>query len=314
MKVISSLVLASSLFALAVPLQAVIERTVEKSFTVNGAGTLRLETSGGSVTVTPVGPEGQVKITARQRIRADSDAEADKLLQDLDLKFDQSGNDVSASAKYSRQPLGFRFGAWPPVSVEFVATVPASFASQLRTSGGGITVGDLLGAVDARTSGGSIRLGKLGGRVEARTSGGSITLDECRDEANLHTSGGTITVGRVAGPADLSTSGGSIRIESVEQRLKAHTSGGSIRAGISGPLKGDCSLSTSGGSVRVAVDKAASFHLDASTSGGGVSAEGITITLNGGKQSRNKLVGDVNGGGPELNLRTSGGSITVSAK
>jgi hypothetical protein len=115
----------------------------------------------------------------------------------------------------------------------------------------------------------------------------------------------------VAGPAELSTSGGSIRIESAGARLRAHTSGGSIRAGISGSLRDECSLSTSGGSVHVAVDKAAAFRLDASTSGGSVDAGGLTITLEKGATGKSRLAGLVNGGGPVLKLRSSGGGISV---
>jgi DUF4097 and DUF4098 domain-containing protein YvlB len=314
MKPVSSLLFCLTAACIAaIPSRAALERNVEKTFQVSAAGRIRLETGGGSLTV-KTGPEGVVTITAREKIRANSDAEADELLKDLELKFAQNGNDVSASARYTRSRLGFHFGFWPPVQVSFVATVPASFAADLNTSGGSITVGDLLGALDARTSGGSIKLGKLGGRVDARTSGGSINLAEARDDAKLSTSGGSVTVGRVAGPADISTSGGSISIEAVEQQVRAHTSGGGIRVGIVGPVKGDCLLSTSGGGVNVTVDKRAAFHLNAATSGGSVRAEGLTITLEGGDQGKTKLSGDVNGGGPEVKLRTSGGSIHIEAR
>ena len=306
----SYLFLATALAA-AVTTHAAIERTIEKSFSVAAAGTIKLETSGGTITLTP-GKEGEVKITAREHIRASSDADADELLKKLELNFDQTGNDVHASAKYA-SATGFHFGSWPPVSVDFIATVPAAFMSDLHTSGGGITVGDLTGKVYARTSGGSIKLGKIGASVDVRTSGGSIALQEAEGAARLDTSGGNINVGKVSGPADLSTSGGSIKIDSVAQTLQAHTSGGSIHARIAGPLQGDCALSTSGGSVHVTVAKAAAFRLDARTSGGGVDARGLTITLDDGGQGRSKLAGTVNGGGPLLKLRTSGGGIEVRA-
>jgi hypothetical protein len=313
MKYVSSLVLAVAIGAAVVPLHAKIERNVEKAFTVTGTGTIHLETGGGAIRVTP-GPDGQIKIIARERISADSETEADELLKHLDLQFDQTGNDVRATAKYDRPSFGFHMGTWPPVQVDFIATVPAAFVSDVHTSGGSITLGDLTGAVNARTSGGPIALGKLGGTVDAHTSGGSITLDEARGEVKLDTSGGPITVGRVAGPADLSTSGGSIRIDAVEQSVKAHTSGGSIRATIVGSLKADSTLSTSGGGVHITVDKKAAFNLDASTSGGSVDGEGLTITLEHAGRGHDKLVGAVNGGGPVLKLRSSGGSIRVEAK
>lgn len=313
MKMLPRFLLAAALFT-AAPFvaHAKIERTVEKSFTVTGAGQLRLETQGGMIKVTP-GGDGVVKITAREKIRADSDAEADDILKKLDLDFTQTGNDVTASAKYDGERIGFHWGSWPPVQVDFIVTVPANFATDLRTSGGGITVGDLNGAVRARTSGGGISLGKIGAGVDAHTSGGSVSLEGAKGEVKLGTSGGSISVGRVDGPADLATSGGNIKIESVVGELQAHTSGGGIRAGISGPLKGDCTLSTSGGSVKVTVDKNAAFHLDASTSGGSVNAGGLTITLERSDRGHSRLVGAVNGGGPQLKLRSSGGSIDIAS-
>lgn len=313
MKTIPSLLLLSAAIGFATAAHAAIERNVEKTFTVSGAGTIHLTTDGGGIKVTP-GADGTVKIIAHEKIRADSDAEADDLLKDLELTFDQSGNEVSARAKYNKAFSGFHFGSWPPVQVSFEAIVPASYATDLHTSGGGIHVGDLAGTVFARTSGGGITLGKMGGKVDVHTSGGGITLAEAHGSAKLDTSGGSITVGRVAGPAELSTSGGGIHIDSVEESVRAHTSGGSVHAGIVGPLKGDCELSSSGGGIHVTVDKTAAFHLDAATSGGGVHADGLTITLKGGDHGRSHLKGDVNGGGPELKLRTSGGSIDVNVR
>jgi hypothetical protein len=269
-----------------------------------------VETSGGAIRVVP-GGDSAVRVKAKQRIKANSEAEADELLKKLELTLEQQGNDVRLVAQYERRTGGFHFGSWPPVQVDFEVTVPAAFATDLRTSGGGIMVGDLGGKARLRTSGGSITIGKMGNEIDAHTSGGSITLAESQGPAVLKTSGGNITAGRVAGPAELSTSGGSIRIESAGARLRAHTSGGSIRAGISGSLRDECSLSTSGGSVRVNVDKSAAFRLDASTSGGSVDAEGLTITLEKGATGKSRLAGVVNGGGPVLKLRASGGGISV---
>lgn len=311
MKSTSLLLLTTGL--LAASAHAKIERVVEKTFTVQPGGTLRVETQGGEIRVSP-SSDKVVKITAREKIRANSDAEADELLKKLSLTIEQNGNDVSATAKYEQTSGRFHFGSWPPVSVEFVVTVPASFATDLHTSGGGITVGDLAGKVNARTSGGDIKLGKIGAPVDARTSGGGVTLEAAHGAVKLKTSGGSITVGAVAGETDLDTSGGSIRIESVEGSLRANTSGGSIRAGFAGKLTDDCSLSTSGGSVKITVDKTAAFRLDAQTSGGSVDADGLTITLEKSNRGRTQLSGAVNGGGAALKLRSSGGDIVVRAR
>jgi DUF4097 and DUF4098 domain-containing protein YvlB len=289
---------------------AEVERVVEKTFPVTSAGLLEVETHAGSIRVVPTG-DATVRVTARQRIKASSEAEADDLLAKLELSLEQIGNDVRLAARYPRRPAGFRWGGWPPVQVDFEVKVPADFATRLMTSGGPITVGDLNGKAELRTSGGSIKLGQMGGPVDARTSGGGITLAAAHGPVQLKTSGGQINVGRVSGPADVATSGGGITIDSVAGQLRAHTSGGGIRANITGPLSDDCSLSTSGGSVRVTVDRRTAFRLDASTSGGGVDATGVALTTEKSSRNRSQLAGVVNGGGPLLKLRTSGGGISV---
>jgi hypothetical protein len=307
------LLVTGLLVAAAIPAHAKVERTIEKTFTVQPGGNLHVETQGGNISVQP-STDGTARIIAREKIRATSQADADEILKKLELTMEQSGNAIYAAAKYETTFSGFHLGSWPPVQVDFVITIPADFASDLKTSGGDITVGNFGGKLHARTSGGDIKLGRISADIYASTSGGNVSLEEGTAAVKLGTSGGDVTVGHAAGPADLSTSGGNIKIESVENEVHATTSGGDVRVGIVGPLKGDCVLSTSGGQVRAVVDKGASFHLDASTSGGEVNAAGITITIERGGQGRSRLSGDVNGGGPLLRLRSSGGDVILQTR
>jgi DUF4097 and DUF4098 domain-containing protein YvlB len=290
---------------------AKIERVVEKSFQTQPGVHLVVSTSGGEIRVNS-SPDSTVKIVAKEHIRASSDSEADAILQDLELTLEQRGNEVVAKASY-KSGLGLHFGR-SPVQVDFVVSVPSSASTDLKTSGGDVIVGDLQGTVRAHTSGGEIRLGKIGADVDVSTSGGDIDMVECRGGSKLSTSGGNVSVGRILGPSDLRTSGGDIKVDSVGNSLDADTSGGNVRAGFDGPLKGDCSLSTSGGEVKATVEKNAGFHLDARTSGGDVNAAGITITIDHGGIGKSSLSGDVNGGGPILKMRTSGGDIEVISR
>jgi len=300
---------ACILASVAASASAKIERVVEKTFTVQPGVHLRVATSGGDIRV-ETSADPVVKVVAKEHIRAGSEAEADEVLKKLDLTIKQDGNDVIATASYE-DGMGFHFGSWPPVQVEFVVTVPSGASAELKTSGGDVGVGDLAGDVRARTSGGNIRLGSIGGDIDASTSGGNVVLAEGRGSVKLSTSGGNVAVERVLGPADLDTSGGDIRVDSVRSTLTARTSGGDVKATFEGPLKGDCTLSTSGGEVKASVGKEAAFQLEASTSGGEVDAAGITITIDHGGIGRSSLSGQVNGGGPVLKLHSSGGDIKV---
>lgn len=292
----SSLILAAGLLAvLPFSAQAKITRNVEKSFAVQPGGTFRAETSGGDIVVNP-GPVDQVRIIARQKVRAKTEAEADEILAKLELTLEQQGNDVVAKAKYPNKS-GFSItGIWPPVSVDFEVTVPEKFNLELRTSGGDIVAGSLQGKVTAHTSGGDVTLGRIDGEVQAHTSGGDIELGGATGAVKLHTSGGDIEVGSVAATVDASTSGGDIQVR-FEQGPKA-----------------DSTFRTSGGDVDVEVSATAAFRLDASTSGGDVKIRNVTVAVESGGYGKSKLVGAVNGGGPLLKLRTSGGDIGVRAR
>ncbi len=298
------------LLALPAALEAKITRVVEKTFAVQPGGNLKVSTQGGDITIRTADTP-QVQVVARQVVRAATEREADDLLTKLTLTLEQSGNDVTAEARYENRPGGSWFSNWPPVNVSFEVTVPRHYHLNLGTSGGDISVASLQGNVKARTSGGDLEFARIDGEIEAGTSGGDITLAEGTARARLTTSGGDIHVDRAGGPTEVSTSGGDITLKSVEQLIRASTSGGDVRAVITGPIKQDTLLSTSGGNVDVEIARGTGFHLDASTSGGDVRADGITITIEKGGSGKNKLVGAVNGGGPELKLRSSGGDIKV---
>jgi Putative adhesin len=309
MKSLIPLFTLGALLASPVLLQADIKRTVEKTFPVQPGGTLKVHTSGGDIKVV-TGPGNEVKVTALQRIHTDSEAKADELLKKLDLRIEASGDSVTASAKYENSG-GWHFGSWPPVSVSFTVVVPAKYNVDLNTSGGDIGLESISGHARLRTSGGDLRIERVEGEVDGGTSGGNITLREGTARVSLTTSGGDIRVDRAGGEADLSTSGGNITINAVQGRLTAATSGGDVHASIEGALKGDCHLTTSGGNVEVSVDKAAAFNLNAHTSGGDVKADGLTITIDRGGIGKSSLSGKVNGGGPQLQLGTSGGDIRI---
>jgi DUF4097 and DUF4098 domain-containing protein YvlB len=313
MKSLLTLLAAGALLAAPAALQAKtarLTRVVEKTFTVQPGGTFKATTQGGDITIHTADVK-EVRVTAKKVFRTSDEKEADEVESKLTLTMDQAGNDVTAEAKYEKRPGGSWFSSWPPVSVSFEVTVPKSYNLNLNTSGGDIEAASVVGNVRARTSGGDMKFDRVDGEIDAHTSGGDIVLKEGTARAKLGTSGGDIDVDRAGGPTEVSTSGGNITINSVTQLLSANTSGGDVHATLTEPMKQDTVLSTSGGDVRVRVVKGAGFELDASTSGGDVRAEGLTITIAKGGVGKSRLAGSVNGGGPRLKLRSSGGDISV---
>ncbi|NQY34192.1 MAG: hypothetical protein HRT37_04315 [Alteromonadaceae bacterium] len=164
------------------------------------------------------------------------------------------------------------FNGHSRLKVKYTVTVPQQYNLDLNTSGGHIDIENLDGEIDARTSGGSISLTHVHGDIDVKTSGGAIDADD------------------------------------VTGKIIAHTSGGSIRAKLLKSPEGDSKFSTSGGSISAYLAKDIAVELYAKTSGGRVSSE---LDVNGSIKKR-QIKGSINGGGPDLIFKTSGGSIHIN--
>jgi hypothetical protein len=144
--------------------------------------------------------------------------------------------------------------------------------------------------------------------VKLNTSGGSLSIEDLIGELNVSTSGGSINVGNIVGDIKLGTSGGSITTDNITGNIDAHTSGGSINVTINKQLTEDAKLTTSGGSINAYLLSDIQIDIDASTSGGQVKSD-FKIE---GKVKKRSIRGSINAGGPKLTLKTSGGSIKIN--
>jgi DUF4097 and DUF4098 domain-containing protein YvlB len=316
-----------ALFATACLVYGVAGDTIEKSFQVKPGGKLVLETDIGSIEVYSRNTN-TLEVEVIQEAKTASSRRAERILEDFEVSFRQSGDTVYVTGEYKQDSLSrFWNNIGRYVRVKYQVTLPQEFNIDLKTRGGSISVDDLKGDVQSktsggslafsriegpvygRTSGGSIRLASCTGNADVKTSGGSISLGDVRGDVIAHTSGGSIKVGRAKGSVDIHTSGGGIQVEEVMGTIKARTSGGSITAFISEQPESDCSLTTSGGSITVHLADKIGVDLNARASGGRVYTEFQVMVS--GEISKSSLKAKINDGGPELYLYTSGGSIYI---
>lgn len=312
-------------FAAAVA-NASTEDVVRKGFNVGSGGELRLDANRGNVRIVTGGTG--VAVEVKRVARTDDREDAAELFRDHEIEFEQSGNNVIIRSRSKRQQGWLNWSDGDKYRVQWNIRVPANYSVDLKTSGGSIEITDLSGKLEARTSGGSIEAGRItgpvnvstsGGSIEikgatgdvsAKTSGGSIELGDIQGTIDAHTSGGSIRVASVNGDITARTSGGNIRIENAAGIIEAHTSGGSVNARFTQQPRGESHLSSSGGSVNVRLAPNVGATIDAQSSGGGIDTD-IPVSVMG-KQSRGTLNGTINGGGPRLVLRSSGGGINLT--
>lgn len=144
--------------------------------------------------------------------------------------------------------------------------------------------------------------------VDIETGGGHINIDDLIGDVDAHTAGGSIKVAKVQGDVELNTAGGNVHVESVAGEIDVNTAGGSIRARLEQQLEDDTEFYTAGGSITVSVPEDLRADLTASTSGGRVSSD-LPVD---GSVKKQRIKGTINGGGPDLILRTSGGSVRLN--
>ena len=301
---------------------SIADEVIEKSFSVSQGGWLKLQSDLGSIEIKSHN-SSMVEVEVIKKSRSFFGGDDEELLKSFEVTFEQNGNDIYIYGKFENGRSRRR----SHLNVRYIITVPEKYNIDLNTSGGSISVDDLQGEVIGKTSGGSLEIGHINGPINGKTSGGSISVASSTGKSELNTSGGSISIGDAEGNLEAHTSGGSITLNSANGdiqvktsgggidvheltgNINAETSGGSIKCLLKKQPSRDCSLKTSGGSVTVYMPEGTAVNIDAKTSGGHVKCD-HEITIKG-KIDKSSLVGKINGGGPNLYLRTSGGNINI---
>ena len=257
-----------------------------KTLSADNISQVEVKTSGGGIKVTGgdasaarievyVSGNGNRKNLSKEEIKS-------KLEENYELTITSADHKLTAIARNKKNHDNWRDN----LNISFVIFVPVNTATDLNTSGGGITLSNLTGHEEFTTSGGGLHLEKLTGHINGSTSGGGIHLTDLKDDINLTTSGGGIEALRCSGKIRLSTSGGSLDLQQLDGNIFAETSGGGVHGD---KISGEFETHSSGGGITLSDIDAS---LEASTSGGNINVE-------------------MNGIGKYVKLGNSGGSINL---
>ncbi|MBC8166495.1 MAG: hypothetical protein H7Y20_11565 [Bryobacteraceae bacterium] len=185
--------------------------------------------------------------------------------------------------------------------------------SWFETAGGNIHLAEAAGAVHASTAGGNIRIGRARGSVVASSAGGRIEVREAGGAVMAGNSGGSIQVGPAQG-VRLEATGGSIRLRGSSGALRAVSDVGSILAElIPGVRLQDSTLSTGAGDITVFIPSNTALTIkalnDSNQLGRIISDFPEILVRQLQEESRMRAEGTLNGGGPLLQLTSTGGTI-----
>jgi DUF4097 and DUF4098 domain-containing protein YvlB len=126
---------------------------------------------------------------------------------------------------------------------------------------------------------------------------------------DLANTNGSVEVADVRGSHKIDTTNGHIQLERCGGDLDAETTNGGIKAELLDVTPGKAvRLETTNGRISLAAPPTLAAQLIASTTNGSIDTE-LPITTT--RAERHSLRGTLNGGGPELRLRTTNGSIQI---
>ena len=157
---------------------AATEEQINKTFPATAGGKLVVDVSFGELDVTANGVANEISVDVWRKITRKTKGEEEQFLQDNPVVFQHEGNTLAIRAR-NKSSNHWRDNRRSRYEGKYAIRVPAQFNAKLNTSGGGITVRDLTGEVNANTSGGGLRFTGVHGPLIGDTSGGGIHVVDC---------------------------------------------------------------------------------------------------------------------------------------
>jgi DUF4097 and DUF4098 domain-containing protein YvlB len=308
MKLQRILVILTAALATCLPMQG-MQRVVQQTYPLPKNGTVKIDTYRGFINVA-VGDTPNVEISVRSLSQQEDEAEARSALDTLQLRIEQVGNEIRVVATNPVE-TGVRLDIVElrKLEINFEIIVPSHCNLDLSTKEGGITVDSLVGNMKARTETGSIFFRQIQGNVVAESRAGDIVVSRCSGSVDLRAMQGNVRIGTVGGRATLETVNGDIEVMSAYNTVSAKASDGDISAGFA-QIVGPSSIRTALGNVTAVLNPEDNFSIRAYSRWGKVINEFPAESVSG-KIQRSRLVGDYRGGGPQINIQSSGGSVRL---
>ncbi|GAC1459530.1 MAG: hypothetical protein NVSMB8_09230 [Candidatus Limnocylindrales bacterium] len=149
--------------------------TIEKRFIVGGQPQLHLRNVSGESRIT-VGSDGEIHVRARKRVRGASEDRAKRLLENVEVRMEQSGDEVSIRPHLYEQDRGwldlFRGGR---VAVDFDIAVPRGTRIDASTVSGDLAVQGTRGSLELQSVSGDVRLADVQGPIRLKTVSGDVS-------------------------------------------------------------------------------------------------------------------------------------------
>jgi beta-lactamase regulating signal transducer with metallopeptidase domain/DUF4097 and DUF4098 domain-containing protein YvlB len=254
-----------------------------------------------------------------------------RYLQQHHVTIGRKGHEVTLHA------AGEGSATYSGIEVEYEITVPKNFDLLLDNRSGNTDISDLTGSLTADIDAGNIDISSCGGDIDATTKAGNVNLEKLTATAHATVSNGNVEADSCQSPLTLSTHAGNVDVTQCVADVVAGTDAGNVTAtGHSGPLKAESkmgnvevqqftgsslSASTRMGNVEAEIDATPKSSCSVTTDMGNadvtlIRTAAVTLKFRTGmgNASSDFRAGPLNGGGPEIQVSTKMGNISISKK
>lgn len=262
--------------------------TIKRSFTVEPGGTLYVDVDRGNVIVETI-DGNQVHVEMERLVNRTSAEDIKRILARHEWEIEKDGGDVVIESQYESERS--RRARREEFRLRVVVKVPHEYNVDFSTGAGNVDVANLRGYVEGRTGAGNITIGEIVGDVEVRSGSGNIDIAGVDGGLEVQSGAGNISLGFVAGEIDAATGAGDITARITQQPGE------------------DSHLESGAGNVVVYVERDIGLLVDAKASVGSASCD-FDLEVEGRWMSKS-FGGRINGGGPELTMRSGVGNVSL---
>ena len=271
-----------------------------KSFKVERAAKLRVETSDANIRVTAwEGSSVEARVTTQGwTIGGDG----------INIVDRQTGDQIDIEVRFPRRAFQMN---WRNRRVDIEIKVPRDSDLDLHTGDGNVDVQGVKGTVLLRSGDGNLKLSELEGTLKADTGDGNIDMRNVRGDLTLHTGDGNIEVTGIDGSLRAETGDGRVRVNGRFDVLNVKTGDGGIDAVAAEGSKLDANwrLNTGDGNLTLRLPGTIAADVELETNDGSIDFE-MPVTVSG-RQGKREVHGQINGGGRLLSLKTGDGTIRL---
>ena len=132
-------------------------------------------------------------------------------------------------------------------------------------------------------------------------------------EVKLTTVNGGIEITGLKGRVTAETTNGGVEARGVAGQLAASTTNGGLDIDLATVSEGGVKLECTNGGIKLRLPRDAKATISASITNGGISAGNLPIDITG-ENTRRRLQGRMNGGGPRVDIEGTNGGITLAAR